>query len=122
MSYTPTTWQTGDIVTSAKLNNIEQGIASGGVLVVNLDSDTSMLDKTWQEIADAPFAVIRASSSNGTKNAYITESMSTPSGYIIVTFGIELPADYTIGYYSAATADDYPVVFDPNGGGGGGES
>ena len=30
MSYTPNTWATGDIVTSEKLNHMEQGIASGG--------------------------------------------------------------------------------------------
>ena len=32
MSYTPTTWANGDIITAAKMNNIEQGIvdASGG--------------------------------------------------------------------------------------------
>lgn len=30
MAYTPTEWQSGDIVTSAKLNKIEQGIAGAG--------------------------------------------------------------------------------------------
>ena len=36
MSYTPTEWKTGDIVTSTKLNKLEQGVAnaSGGALVV----------------------------------------------------------------------------------------
>ena len=29
MSYTPTNWQSGDIITSAKLNKMEQGIANG---------------------------------------------------------------------------------------------
>lgn len=29
-SYTPTTWVTGDIITAVKLNNIEQGIANAG--------------------------------------------------------------------------------------------
>ena len=33
MSYQPTNWSRGDVITSAKLNKIEQGIASGGVLV-----------------------------------------------------------------------------------------
>ena len=36
MSYTPTTWQTGDTITAAGLNKMEQGIAgAGGCLVVN---------------------------------------------------------------------------------------
>lgn len=30
MSYTPTTWTTGDTITAAKLNKIENGIADGG--------------------------------------------------------------------------------------------
>lgn len=29
-SYAPTTWTTGDIITATKLNNIEQGIANAG--------------------------------------------------------------------------------------------
>lgn len=32
MSYIPTNWQSGDIITSAKLNKMEQGIANGGGL------------------------------------------------------------------------------------------
>lgn len=31
MSYTPTNWQTGDVVTAEKLNKLENGVASGGV-------------------------------------------------------------------------------------------
>lgn len=61
MSYTPNTWKSGDVVTSAKLNNIEQGIAnaSNGLMIVKAseDGDTVTLDKTWQEINDADFAV-----------------------------------------------------------------
>lgn len=30
MSYTPTTWTTGDTITATKLNKIEQGIADAG--------------------------------------------------------------------------------------------
>lgn len=30
MSYTPNTWATGDTITAAKLNNIEDGIANAG--------------------------------------------------------------------------------------------
>lgn len=30
MSYIPTEWQTGDIVTAEKLNKLEEGVASGG--------------------------------------------------------------------------------------------
>ena len=58
MSYEPTNWKTGDVVTSAKLNKLEQGVAGGGVLKVTLNTGTSALDKTWQEIYDAVLAVM----------------------------------------------------------------
>ena len=52
MAYTKNTWNTGDIVSSQKLNHMEDGIANaGGVMVINDTNGT--LDKTWQEIRDA---------------------------------------------------------------------
>ena len=61
MSYTPTTWAAGDTVTAAKLNKLEQGVASGGgVLVVNMvNLNTGELDKTWKEISDAGFSILK---------------------------------------------------------------
>ena len=61
MAYTKNTWKTGDIVSSQKLNHMEDGIASasdGGVLIVNATKGSTevTLDKTWKEIRDA-FAV-----------------------------------------------------------------
>ena len=63
MSYTPHTWQTDEIITAAKMNNIEEGIqeaaqSGGGVLIVHTQTvdGTSTLDKTAQEIYDAVVA------------------------------------------------------------------
>ena len=68
MPYEPTTWKTGDVVTSTKLNKMEQGIADagggsggGGVLIVNVLYDPDQpeyqphyyLDKTYSEIEQA---------------------------------------------------------------------
>ena len=60
MSYTPNTWKSGDVVTSAKLNKIEQGIANAGgigVMYVEFtdpdDTGEFTANKTWQEICDA---------------------------------------------------------------------
>lgn len=57
MSYEPTNWVTGDIVTADKLNKIESGVLSasggGGTLALTQDADTGALDKTWKEIHDA---------------------------------------------------------------------
>ena len=40
MSYEPTNWKAGDVVTSAKLNKMEQGIAaSGGIRIVHLTEE-----------------------------------------------------------------------------------
>lgn len=63
MAYTPTTWVSGDTITAAKMNKLEQGVSdassSGGVLIVHntqsteLNTTINTLDKTWQEIHDA---------------------------------------------------------------------
>ncbi len=60
MAYTKNTWETGDIVSSQKLNHIEDGIANAGSAFFINASDSeneeaffTTLDKTWQEIYDA---------------------------------------------------------------------
>ena len=57
MSYKPTTWKSGDTITSQKLNKIEQGIVSAESiepLVINIIYDETLeyhrLDKTFGEI------------------------------------------------------------------------
>lgn len=43
MSYEPTNWKSGDVVTSAKLNKLENGVANagGGISVVEFEFDTT---------------------------------------------------------------------------------
>ncbi len=58
MSYTPTTWVTGDKVTATKMNKLEQGVANNGgasglLVTATVDGDTRTLDKTYTEIAAA---------------------------------------------------------------------
>ena len=60
MSYTPTNWKAGDVVTSAKLNKIEQGIASSGGVVIPTYTlagggkvSTTTCDMTYEEICSA---------------------------------------------------------------------
>lgn len=62
MSYTPTNWQTGDVITAEKLNNMEAGIgdldtdkidkpsnpASGAFLVWNGSTWAAQTLATWQ--------------------------------------------------------------------------
>lgn len=57
MAYEPNNWAKGDIVTSAKLNHIEQGISGSGDFVVTFTLDTVegelTADKTFAELVTA---------------------------------------------------------------------
>ena len=57
MAYTKNTWKKGDVVTAAKLNNLEDGVSEGLLKVFKVtdtvDGATHTLDKTWKEISDA---------------------------------------------------------------------
>lgn len=56
--YEKQTWTTGEVITQEKLNHMEEGIASGGTLVVHetVENNIHTLDKTWKEIKDAVMA------------------------------------------------------------------
>lgn len=60
MSYTPTEWATGDVITAEKLNNMESGIVgAGSTLMVTAtgNPDTGItLNKTFGEIKEAIMA------------------------------------------------------------------
>lgn len=103
MSYEPTNWKSGDTVTSAKLNKMEQGIANaGGVFVVGF-GEGDALDKTWQEIADAAkigLVLLIDVTEEQTYVAYLKETMASDDEYQ-VAFGEN--------YYIASSADGYPV-------------
>lgn len=116
MSYEPTNWRDGDVVTSAKLNKIEQGIAAGGgVLIVHIN-EQGVLDKTWQEIYDAVPNVVLCEESplseQAFKNvAYLTLLRRTSENrYDIYWFAGE-PSDNSYIFINTATQspDDYPT-------------
>lgn len=105
MSYEPTVWKDGDLVTSAKLNKLEQGVANN-ILVVHTiyDEDTNIttLDKTWQEIYDAvPYVVFYCPSDNG--EIWI-EYLDR-----IFQYGIVTSCNQDLYNYYASSADDYPT-------------
>lgn len=74
MAYEPTVWKSGDVVTSAKLNKMEQGIAAGGggnvlvahatVALADVQSITPgnpiiiTLDKTYAELSAAEDSIV----------------------------------------------------------------
>ena len=101
MSYEPTTWKSGDTVTSAKLNKMEQGIANaggGGVLIVH-DVD-STLDKTWQEIHDAILSVGAVVEVNNGGITLFTFAGTDGAGtyHVDTAIGDEYYTDSTDGY------------------------
>lgn len=99
MSYEPTNWKDGDLVTSAKLNKIEQGIAAGGgVLIVHYENQT--LDKTWQEIHDADACIIIVSN-NSDKIFDLVVRVSASENFTILTSSRTT--------FSASSSDDYPI-------------
>ena len=105
MSYTPTVWASGDIVTSTKLNKLENGVASagggGGVLIVNVDENYT-LDKTWQEIYDA--------FSSGTNVIMSYTNTSDGGGFTVTEYGTTSVQE--VGFSSN---EQYFVVFSGGG-------
>lgn len=57
MAYQKTIWNTGDIITAEKLNNIENGIENNqnifNITITQDDNDDSWSDKTASEIKEA---------------------------------------------------------------------
>ena len=56
MAYEPTTWKSGDVVTSAKLNKLENGVAAaGGVFVIHktVVEGTATLDANYNQVSAA---------------------------------------------------------------------
>ena len=106
MAYEPTNWQAGDIVTSAKLNKLEQGVAnSGGILVVHED-ENGRLDKTWQEIYNAELA-FKQEIDNDYKSVDLIRQIGVEDNTYYVQF-----ASFS---YTTSSPDDYPVYI-PEGG------
>ena len=103
MPYEPTEWKSGDVVTSAKLNKLEAGIASGGVLVVTDTEGT--LDKTWQEIHDAAYAVIRQVVDDNTYYVLPLTRVGLYNGVYLIQIG----DSYSPLLYITDSASGYPV-------------
>ena len=85
------------------------GSGSGDVLVVNVVSATYSLDQTWQDIFDAPYAII-VSAEEDTRANYYIDFMTIDNGkYTVKAFMIVAGAVREITF-AADSADGYPVV------------
>lgn len=115
MAYEPTNWKAGDVVTSAKLNKLEQGVSSSSMMNVHIN-ELGALDKTWQEIYDAAQNVVLCEESPLSEQAqksvaYLTLLRRTSENrYDIYWFAGE-PSDNSYVFINTATQspDDYPT-------------
>ena len=110
MSYTKQTWETGDIITAEKLNHMEDGISEGGGGVLVVHDVDGTLDKTWQEIYDAPFAIMKIhQTGEGSEAAYpvlLTVGYDTTQGIYVVMYQRNYQSQPES--YVTQTPDDYP--------------
>lgn len=111
MSYEKQNWKNGDVITESKLNHMEDGIATGGgVLVVGatVSEDAITLGNTWQEICDAPFAVVvtREEPEGGVAVGYssIIGILHMDGAYMVM-----IDRGGTQEPFTCETADGYPV-------------
>ena len=88
----------------AKVAPKSEGGGSGGGVLVITDTDGT-LDKTWQEIHDAPLSVLRQ---EGEYLFYIVVTAEEDSTFIVVFSSI---TDNATAIYTASSASGYPVRF-----------
>ena len=109
MSYTPTTWTTGDTITATALNKIENGIANAGgaALLVHVtetqsgDQVTYTADKTAGEIINAMPLVFLVNEENGNYSYTIIYQYYIETNYYSFAFP---QADLL-----ASSLSDYPT-------------
>jgi hypothetical protein len=110
MSYTKHTWADGELVTAAKMNNIENGIeeasSGGGVLVVHVNENDTF-DKTWQEVHDAFSAgvTVIAVNQSGLQNLIVGDEI----GKRDYSVTIAQQDNWSGGRYNTQSADGYPA-------------
>ena len=98
MSYTKQAWETGDLITAAKLNHIEDGVdgAYGMVVVATMttEDDTTTLDKTYQDISDAL-----------TAGKVVYAKSATASDITLYTLGVLALDEYAVTFYAVGGSD-----------------
>ena len=111
MSYEKQNWKNGDVITESKLNHMEDGIAGGGVLVVNatMEGATITFDKTWQQIYDAPYAVgvIVTEQGDDILKMYVNITQTSVEQGVYKVYAV---LDGSDSIFIANSADGYPSV------------
>lgn len=117
MSYTPTQWQAGDVITSEKLNKLENGVASSnGVTFVQLVEQIDKLELMM------PASELYQALQNGLVVVYQTVNSSTCLHYVtmyfyntgdpqnVYMFCLDYGQDAQ--FFVATTGDEYPHDID----------
>ena len=133
MSYTPTNWDNGDVITAEKLNKIEQGISeassggSGGEnFIVHLSGENLVADKTFGEIAEefakSGLVVFEENSARGPIRGFFASVVEYAGDYgaAIAYPGptANLQVLSSLNDQSERSATDYPFFKEAQGGGG----
>ena len=113
MSYTPTNWKNGDVVTSTKLNKLEQGVANaGGVTVLSVVADPQTMTVTLNKTAGEVYEIFET----GLAVLPVPEgdeiSIALPSFYTLKDSGYAFKFKLGESEYSfeCLTSDDYPAM------------
>lgn len=125
MAYEKHTWTTGEVITAGKLNNMEDGIASaGGVMVVSSTYDNQtekmVMGKTWQEIHDAlregVLCIVQGDVDETSVNeAFVGLACSVNAnidGYNVYVIFVGNKSGVNIITYTTDATDGYPSVED----------
>lgn len=120
MSYEPTVWQTGDVVTSQKLNKLEQGVADagggGGALIVDTEllheDSIKCLITAGEMLAAAKVGPVIIKFSFGGEDYYFnviqfTYEASAPM-WNFVTLNLELDGGFL--QFNATEESGYPIA------------
>ena len=112
MAYTPTEWSTGDTITAALLNKMENGIAAGGgggAQLLDITDTDGTLDKTWTEILDAlsdgDIVRVISSGEDWASVNYVVNASTDEEFYDVYIAGAN-------GWYQASSASGYPEFTD----------
>ena len=110
MSYSPTTWSTGDTITASAMNKIENGIANaGGSAIVRL-SASGFPTQTW-----VYGYIVWATYDSQNSRWVLTQSTDTFWDGI-VGFANDVPTIIPPFFTVLPTSDDVGVFFVPDGG------
>lgn len=114
MSYSPNTWSTGDTITAAKLNNLEEGAQKTEVFVVHVtvtpgpyEEGNATMDRTVSEISTAMTAGIPVMAISNLGSG--AELICMPVGFNSGSYYGYMHTVYSSGIY------EYKLVISSNG-------